>query len=94
MCVSLCVFLCALLMEVCCGSEQKLNGVLEHSRPRLGQLLEAGLWLRGVGCREVGVATKKLEARWNRLHKRLDRDRKLTERNRKLFNRWGKAWKH
>ena len=80
-------------MKVCCGSAQKLSGALEDSRPRLGQLLEAGLWLQGAGCREVGMATKKQEARWNRLHKRLDHDRKLTERNRKLLNRWGKAWK-
>ncbi|CAL8283450.1 unnamed protein product [Lota lota] len=67
---------------------QKLSGALEDSRPRLGQLMEAGLRLQGAGCREVGVATKKLEARWNSLCKTLGRDRMLTDRNRKLLNRF------
>lgn len=60
---------------------------MEDSRPRFGQVLEAGLRLQGAGCMEVGVATQRLEAQWNSLHKRLDRDRKLTDRNRKLLDR-------
>ena len=80
--------MCALLsIKLCFVSGQKLGGVLEEIRPRLGRVLEAGLRLQGAGCMEVGVATQRLEARWTSLHKRLDRDRKLTDHNSKLLNR-------
>ncbi|XP_063764618.1 nesprin-2-like isoform X1 [Eleginops maclovinus] len=67
---------------------QELRGVLEGNKAQFSLMLEAGLRLKEAGCRGVGVANSKLEARWRALHKRVEHQRTNVDKNRKLRSRF------
>ncbi|XP_033981425.1 nesprin-2-like isoform X2 [Trematomus bernacchii] len=67
---------------------QELRGVLQENKARCSRMLEAGLRLQEAGCRGVGVANSKLEARWRALHKKVERQRTHVDKKRKLRSRF------
>lgn len=68
-------------------SRQGIREVLENNEARFGQMLEAGLWLQKAGCKEVGVSTANLVARWKTLFGESERERWRLEKRRKLRRR-------
>lgn len=66
---------------------QGIREVLENNEARFGQMLEAGLWLQKAGCKEVGVSTANLVARWKTLFGESERERSRLEKRRKLRRR-------
>ncbi|KAI4804316.1 hypothetical protein KUCAC02_025947, partial [Chaenocephalus aceratus] len=67
---------------------QELHGVLQENKARFSRMLEAGLWLQEAGCRGVGVANSKLEARWRALHKKVEHQSTNVDKKRKLRSRF------
>lgn len=57
---------------------------MEANKARFSRMLEAGLRLQEAGCREVGVAAGKLQARWGILLKKVEHERSHSDRKWKL----------
>ncbi|KAJ4938827.1 hypothetical protein JOQ06_028293 [Pogonophryne albipinna] len=67
---------------------QEMRGDLQENKARFSRMLEAGLLLQEAGCRRVGVANSKLEARLRALHKKVEHQCTNVDKKRKLRSRF------